>query len=161
MIPFAIVEYCMLFFCNFNGLIGVGWVSLAKQSLIYWASLSGAHLEEQQYLAGGVRLWFHCNKDSFVKILLLRAASGFWEGCFFPPFLFHFFAWWDELFLPLPSPRLLFMLRLDLLLVPLFLHVVEVSFCVTRSLFNRPYCEWRASVCCLILAMLGSQLGCN
>lgn len=144
----------------------MGRVSLASQSLIYWVLVSAAHLEEQQYLAGREGLWFHCNKDSFVKILLLGGAQGFWEEKVFlffsflspPPF---FLRGGDELFLSLPSPRLLFMLSLDLLLVPLFLHVVKVSFCVTRSLFSRPYCEWRASVCCLILAMLGSQLGCN
>lgn len=140
-----------------------------SQSLIYWILVSVAHLEEQQYLAGGAGLWFHCNKDSFVKILPRGGAWGFWEEKVFLParplppplFFFPFLLGGDGLFLSLPSPRLLFMLSLDLLLVPLFLHVGKVSFCVTRSLFSRPYCEWRASVCCLILAMLGSQLGCN
>lgn len=57
----------------------MGRVSLASQSLIYWVLVSAAHLEEQQYLAGREGLWFHCNKDSFVKILLLGGAQGFWE----------------------------------------------------------------------------------
>lgn len=162
MIPFAMVECCTLFFCNYNGLICVGWVRLAYQSLIYWILVSAVHLEEQQYLAGWVGLWFHCNQDSFVKILLLSGAWGFWEEeVFLPPPPPPFFFLLHGGFFSLPSPRLLFMLSLDLLLVPLFLHIVKVSFCVTRSLFSRPYCEWRASVCCLILAMLGSQLGCN
>lgn len=93
MIPFAMVECCTLFFCNYNGLICVGWVRLAYQSLIYWILVSAVHLEEQQYLAGWVGLWFHCNQDSFVKILLLSGAWGFWE---------------EEVFLPPPPPPFFF-----------------------------------------------------
>lgn len=159
------VECCMLVFCNYNGLIRVGLGCESCLTIINLLSL-GISIPSWGAAVFG-SLWFHCNKDSFVKILLLGGTQGFWEEkvClfFFPPLFsaFPFLAWWGSIVSVFPSPRLLFVLSLDLLLVPLFLHVVKVSFCVTRSLFSRPYCEWRASVCCLILAMLGSQLGCN
>lgn len=82
------------------------------------------------------------------------------EGLFFSFFLLSFcfslFGMVGSIVSVFPSPRLLLVLSLDLLLVPLFLHVRKVSFCVTRSLFSRP-CVVRRSVCCLILAMLGDR----
>lgn len=52
--------------------------------LICRVSVSAAHLEEQQYLAGRGGLSCHCNKDSFVNIRLL-GTEGFWEEKASPP----------------------------------------------------------------------------
>lgn len=134
-----------------------------RPSLICRVSVSAAHLAEQQYLAGRGGLSCHCNKDSFVNIRLL-GTEGFWEEKASPtpsPLALPPPRGGGVLFLSLASPRRLFVLSLDLLLVPLSLHVAHVSFRVTRSLFSRPYCERRARVCCPILAMPGGQLGCN
>lgn len=137
--PFAAVD-CRVLFRNCSGLLRVGRASPAQPSLICRVSLSAAHLEEQQYLAGRGGLSCHCNKDSFVNVRRL-GTEGFWEEAASPPAALPPLRGGGVLFLSLASPRLLFMLSLDLLLVPLFLHVVPVSFCVTGSLFSRPYCE--------------------
>lgn len=75
MIPFAMVECCTLVFCNYNGLIRVGLGCESCLTIINLLNLGISIPSWGAAVFAWVGLWFHCNKDSFVKILLLGGCS--------------------------------------------------------------------------------------
>lgn len=161
LIPFAAVDCCVLF-CDYNGLIDVRRESLAQQSLISWVLVSGPILKSSSTWLGEWGFDFSVMRIAVWKFCCSVVPKDSWKRrvFFLSLFFFPFLHGGNELFLPLPSPRSLLMLSLDLCLSLYFSALWKFLF-VWPGVWFADHIVSEGPVLLLGLAMLGGQLGYN